>query len=218
MTASEVNVSRSVLAVTPMLEPLTSTFPASSVVAVTLPVVVIAVVISIPSNEPVNLPAPKSPTVVIVELPALTEYLPSAEVSSILSLIWVCISEVTLLVKFNLAAGAVIPDNNCKSAVLTPELLRTFNSAAVELTVTLLSFNPVISTVPFTLMLPFERVTRSASVVGPIFELDMTTLPILRLAAFIVLSPTSILPNPLEILPLLSAPTVRMLLLPSLTP
>ena len=59
VTASEVNVNRSVLAVTPMLEPLTRTFPASRVAAVTLPVVVIAVVISIPSNEPVNLPAPK---------------------------------------------------------------------------------------------------------------------------------------------------------------
>ena len=69
----------------PIVEPVTFTFPASSVPAVTLPVVVIAVVISTPSKAPTNLPPDKLPTVVIEELPALTEYLSSASLSSILS-------------------------------------------------------------------------------------------------------------------------------------
>ena len=82
----------------PIVEPVTLIFPASRVPAVTFPVVVIAVVISIPSKAPTNLPADTFPKVVIEELPAFTEYLLSAEVSVILSSSCVWISDVTLLV------------------------------------------------------------------------------------------------------------------------
>ena len=198
----------------PIVEPVTLTFPASRVPAVTFPVVVIAVVISTPSKAPTNLPADRFPTVVIEELPAFTEYLLSAEVSVILSSSWVWISEVTLLVKLILAAGAVMSPNNSRSDVVTPELCSTLSSAAVVFTVELLILRPVTPNVPSTETFPAESVKSVVSPDTPMLEAPTTTEPILALAADTALLPTSIFPKPSAIEPEVNAPTVVIVLAP----
>ena len=72
--------------------------------------------------------------------------------------------------------------------------------------------------IPATVTFPLANDIKSRSSLWPIVAPLVTTLPILSVPPEIELVPTSILPNPADILPEFSAPTVTKLDVPAVEP
>ena len=95
---------------------------------------------------------------------------------------------------------------------VTPSMI--LSSLAEAVTATLLSFKSVDWSVPLTFNKLLFNSSKSVSSSWPILVAEIVMLPIFNVLPDILLSPTSILPNPDAIEPTVNAPTVVILVAP----
>ena len=201
------NVNKSASRLVPTVEPLILISPISPVVDVILPLVVMSPDVSTVIAPPIE-PLVNAPTVTIVFLPAIGAYVIWASLDANLESNCVWMSEDTLLTKFSFSWVAVNPSSLLISAVVavTPSIILISSAEAV--TATLLSFISDAWRVPFILNKLLFNSSKSLSSSWPILFAEISMLPIFNVLPDIVLSPTSILPNPDAIEPDVNAPTV----------
>ena len=207
------NVNKSASRFVPTVEPVILTSPISPVVDVTLPLVVISPDVLTVIAPPIE-PLVNAPTVTMVFLPAIGAYVVWASLDVNLESNCVWISEDTLLTKLSFSWVAVNPSNLLISAVVavTPSIILISSAEAV--TDTLLSFKSVAWSVPFTFNKLLFNSSKSVSSSWPILVAEIAMLPIFNVLPDMLLSPTSISPNPDAIEPVVNAPTVVIVVAP----